>query len=69
MGIFDAIQNFISGASGSIGDAVGGLADVPVLQDIQDQTSTLTDGATDTVTSVTEQAQTAVEDITTNLGL
>ena len=73
MGLFDSIQNLIGGASdlaqGSIGDAVGGITDNPVVQDLQDQATTLTEGATDAVTSVTEQGQTAVEDITQNLGL
>lgn len=69
MGLFDSIQNLIGGATGSIGDAVGGITDNPVVQDIQDQAQTLTDGASDAATSVTEQGQTAIEDVTNNLGL
>ena len=73
MGLFDSIQNLIGGASdavqGSLGDAVGGITDNPIVQDLQDQATTITDGATDAVTSVTEQGQTAIEDITQNLGL
>lgn len=73
MGIFDSIQNLIGGASdlaqGSIGDVVGGITDNPIAQDLQDQATTLTDGATEAVTSVTEQGQTAVEDTTSKLGL
>ena len=69
MSIIDTIKNLISGATGSVGDAVGGLADIPGLQDLQDQATTLTDGATEAATSVTEQGQTAVEDITNKLGL
>jgi hypothetical protein len=73
MGLFDSIQNLIGGASdlaqGSIGDVVSGITDNPVVQDLQDQATTLTDGATEATTSVTEQGQTAVEDITNNLGL
>lgn len=72
MGLFDSIQNLIGGASdlaqGSIGDVVGGITDNPVVQNLQDHATTLTEGATDAVTSVTEQGQTAVEDITQNLG-
>jgi hypothetical protein len=73
MGLFDSIQNIIGGAAdsaqGSIGDAVGGIADNQIVQDLQDQATTITDGATEAVTSVTEQGQTVVEDITQNLGL
>jgi X-X-X-Leu-X-X-Gly heptad repeat protein len=69
MGLFDAIQNLIGGATGSIGDAVGGLADVPVLQDLQDQATTLTDGVSEASTSATEAVPTAIDDITNNLGL
>ena len=73
MGLFDAIQNIVGGVTdsvqGSVGDAVGGLTDNQVVQDLQDQASTFTGGATETVTSVTEQSQTIVDDITQNLGL
>ncbi len=73
MGLFDSIQNLIGGvtdaAAGSAGDVLGGLADNQVVQDIQDQAATVTEGATEAVTSATEQGQTAVEDITQNLGL
>ncbi len=68
MGIFDSIQNLLGGASdlaqGSIGDVVGGLAEIPGVQEIQDAAG----GAAETVASVTEQGQTAVEDISNNLG-
>ena len=73
MGLFDSIQNLIGGvadsAQGSIGDVVGGITENSVVQDLQEQATTVTDGATEAVTSVTEQGQTAVEDITQNLGL
>ena len=73
MGLFDSFQNLISGATdlakGSIGDVVGGVADNPVVQDLQDQATTVTDGATDAVTSVTDQGHNVVGDITNKLGL
>lgn len=80
MGLFDSIQNLIGGATdaaqGSIGDIVGGLSEIPGAQEIQDiaggateAVTSATDGATEAVTSVAEQGQTAVEDITSNLGL
>ena len=67
MGLLDSIQSLIGGASesvqGSIGDVVGGITDNPAVQDLQDQTTTITDGVTEAVTSVTEQGQTVVDDI------
>jgi phage-related protein len=80
MGLFDAIQNILGGASdavqGPVGDIVGGLADIPGVQEIQDLVggatdtiTSVTDGATEAVSSVTEQGQTIIEDITNKLGL
>ncbi|MCB9839474.1 hypothetical protein H6794_01330 [Candidatus Nomurabacteria bacterium] len=80
MGLFDSIQNLIGGASdlaqGSIGDALGGLGEIPGVQEIQDvaggateAVTSATDGATEDITSVTEQGQTAVEDIAGKFGL
>lgn len=80
MGLFDSIQNLIGGASdlaqGSIGDALGGLGEIPGVQEIQDvaggateAVTSATDGATEAITSVTEQGQTAVEDIAGKFGL
>ncbi len=80
MGLFDAIQNLISGASdaaqGSIGDIAGGLGEASGVQELQDvaggATEALTsanDGVAEIATSLTEQGQTAVEDITSRLGL
>ena len=65
MGIFDSIQNLIGGASdlaqGSIGDALGGLGEIPGVQEIQDvaggateAVTSATDGVTEAITSVTE---------------
>ena len=69
MSIFDSIQNLIGGvvdsAQGSVGDVVGGITDNPLLQDLQDQAATVTDGASEAVSSVAEQGQAAVEEITT----
>lgn len=71
MGFFDSIQNLIGGASdavqGSVGDPIGGITDNPIVQDLQDQASSVADGATDAVSSVTEQGQSVVDDITQNL--
>ncbi len=73
MGLFDSFQKIIGGASdlaqGAIGDVVGGVTDNPIVQDLQEKTTTFTESATDVVGSVTEQGHTAVEDITNNLGL
>lgn len=80
MGLFDSIQNLIGGASdlaqGSIGDALGGLGEIPGVQEIQDvaggateAVTSATDGVTEAITSVTEQGQTAVEDIAGKFGL
>lgn len=73
MGIFDSIQNLVGGAfdgvAGSAGDVLGGLADNQTVQDIQDQAAVVTEGAAETVTSATEQTQSAIEDATQKLGL
>lgn len=80
MGLFDSIQNLIGGVSdaaqSTVGDAVGGLGEIPGVQEIQDITGGATevvtsaaDSATEAVSSMTEQGQNAVEDITNNLGL
>lgn len=58
MGLFDSLQ-----------DIVGGLTENSAIQDLKDQATGVTDGATDAVNSVTEQGQSAIEDITKNLGL
>lgn len=79
MAIFDFIQNLLGGASdavqGSIGDAVGGLGEIPGVQDLQDlaggaadTATTAVEGATEAVNTVIEQGQTAIEDITNTLG-
>ncbi len=69
MGLFNSIQNLIGGvtdlAQGSMQDVVGGLGEIPGVQEIQD----ITGGATEAVTSVSEQGQTAIEDIKNSIGL
>jgi hypothetical protein len=73
MGIFDAIQNAISGVTDAVqngaGDLVGGLADNQVVQDVQEHATTAIEGATDVAAPIIEQGQTAVEDITQRFGL
>lgn len=76
MGLFDFVQNILGGANGSISDVVGGLADIPGLDGIQEQVTGVTDtvtsvteGATDAIAPVVETGQTAVEDVTQKLGL
>ena len=58
MGLFDGLQ-----------DIIGGLTDNSVVQDLQDQATNVAEGATDAVSGVTEQGQSAVDDITQNFGL
>ena len=69
MGLFDSIQDLIGGATSSASDVVGGLTDNQTVQDLQDQATNISDGATETVNSATEQGQTFVDDVTNNLGL
>jgi len=73
MSIFDSIQNLIGGAvdsaQGVVGDTVGGMADSQVVQDLREQATSITEGGAEALGSVTEQGQTAVDDITQNLGL
>lgn len=73
MSIFDSIKDLLGGATdslqGTVGDALGGITENPIVQDLQDQAGSITDGASEAVTSVTDQGQTVVEDIKQNLGL
>ncbi len=69
MGLFDSLQNIIGGATSSASDAVGGLTDNQTVRDLQDQATNISDGATETVNSATEQGQTIIDDVTNNLGL
>ena len=73
MGLFDSLQNLISGATdsalGSVGDAVGNLTEVPLVQDVQEQVSAITDGVTEPIATITEQAQSSIGDITQNFEL
>ena len=69
MGIINSIKDLFGGAGVQIGDALGGLAEIPGVQELQDQATALTDGVTETVPSDTEQGQTAGEDITNHLGM
>ena len=70
MGLLDSLHNVLGGASdlaaGAIGDITQGATDSPIVQDLQDQATILTDGANQAITSVTEQGQAALEDITQN---
>jgi hypothetical protein len=58
MGLFDALQ-----------DIVGGISEAPIVQDVQEQASSLTEGAADAVTGVMEQGQSTIDDISQNFGL
>ena len=73
MGLFDSMQNLIGAvtgaAAGSVGDVLGGLADNQVVQDVQEQVITATDVGTNAASSVTENGQTLIDDVTQNLGL
>jgi len=73
MSIFDSIKDLLGGATdslqGTVGDVLGGITENPIVQDLQDQAGSITDGASEAVTSVTDQGLTVVEDIKQNLGL
>lgn len=62
MSIFDSLQDLFGGitdtAQGTIGDTLGGIVDNPIVQDAQEHVATVTDGA-----------QTAIDDVTQKLGL
>ena len=80
MPLFDALQNLFDGASeiaqNTVGDALSGITELPVVQDVQDLTGGVeetitgaTESLSETVTNVTDQAQTVIEDVTNGLGL
>ena len=58
MGLFDSLQ-----------DIVSGLTEAPIIHDVQEQVTNLTEGATDAVSGIAEQGQSAIDDISQNLGL
>lgn len=58
MGLFDSLQ-----------DIVGGLTDNQVVQDLQEQSTNVTEGASEVVGGAAEQGQSAIDDITNSLGL
>ncbi len=70
MNIFESIQDALGGvadsAMGTVEETVSGIADNQVVQDVQEQASTLTEGAADIATSATEQGQAVIDDITQN---
>lgn len=73
MSIFDSLKNLFGGvvdsAQGSAGDIIGGITDNPIVQDLQDHASAITGGASETITSVTEQGQTVVDEVKQSIGL
>jgi nitrogenase subunit NifH len=58
MNIFDSLKDIFAGG-----------VDLPVIGDIQDQITQVTDGATEALGGATEVGQTVVDDITQKLGL
>ena len=73
MGILEMIKGLFGGvvdsAQGSVGEALGGITESIGLPDIQEHVTTLTEGASESLGSVAEQGQTAIEDITQKIGL
>jgi len=58
MNIFDSLKDIFAGG-----------VDLPVIGEIQDQITQVTDGAAEALGGATETGQTAVDDITQKLGL
>ena len=73
MGLFDSLQNIIGGVSDGIQGPVDNIAqsvsDNSVVQDIQDQASSVAENGGEVISSESEQGQNIVDDVTTNLGL
>jgi hypothetical protein len=76
MSILETIQNLISGITenlgGSAGEIIGGVTEItesPIVQDLQDQASTLTETVAEPLSSISETGQTAVDNIKQKIGL
>lgn len=73
MGLLNSLQNMVSGTAdslqNSVGDALGHVADNPVVDGLQEQVQSVADVATDSVQPIAEQGQAVIGDITDKLGL
>jgi hypothetical protein len=73
MGIFDFAKDIIgdvaTNATDSISESLGGIVEVPAIQDIQDQLTSATDAVANSKDSVVESGTNAVDDIRQNIGL
>lgn len=67
MGFFNSIKDLIGGATdlaqGSIGEAIGGLTDIPLVQEVQDIAGTVTDQSTDVLNTANETKQNVVDNL------
>lgn len=65
MGLFDSLQNLLGGVTDAMQGHVEGLADNQILQDAQEQITSMSDVAS----SKAEQGQGAIEDVKNSIGL
>ncbi len=67
MGFFNSIKDLIGGATDlaqdSIGEAIGGLTDIPLVQEVQDIAGTVNDKSTDVLNTANETKQNVVDNL------
>ena len=73
MGIFDfakdILGNVANSATDSISESLGGIVDVPAVQDIQEQVTSVTENISNAKDSVTENGTNIIDDMRQNIGL
>jgi len=72
MSIFDSISDMVGGVigdGGALGDAAGAITDNAAVQDATDAATALAEDAGTQISDLGDQAATAAEDVTSELGL
>lgn len=73
MGLFDFAKDILGDVAGSATDSLteslGGIVDVPAVQEIQEQVTNVTDGISGAKDSAIENGTNIIDDFRQNIGL